>query len=438
MISFLKKTINVQIKFNTSRIIRAIMNTFARIFPLILIGTFAEAIEQSCFSNNGFFTTIYHLNKIIPTFIFNDAHNMLQAIADVTINISSAFVAFFIAKYIAHSYQKNEDLAGISGLLFFLLTTYNFKSNSREIFFFNDLGISNLLLALVFGTIAGWLFAKLSKHKLSSSLNSTVEIVRQSLNDIFPVIIILILGAIVSFIFSKFAPLGITQELYLFLALPRQSHHHLFNIIRMVFFNNLMCSIGLYGPLNTLHQTIDLNQTTANLNYAIVHHSLYNVPYPISMHTLYYTYATFGGNGMLNGLIIAILLCSHNKYQRHIAKLSLIPNLLNFNSPLLIGLPIVLNPLLMIPFLITPIVCITIAYFFIKTGFIPPAVYTIPSTTPGILAAYLGTNGNPRALLVSIINIIVATIIYIPFVKMSNRAFKVINQEEGFNDETKD
>ena len=199
-----------------------------------------------------------------------------------------------------------------------------------------------------------------------------------------------------------------------------------------------MCSIGLYGPLNTLHQTIDLNQTTANLNYAIVHHSLYNVPYPISMHTLYYTYATFGGNGMLNGLIIAILLCSHNKYQRHIVKLSLIPNLLNFNSPLLIGLPIVLNPLLMIPFLITPIVCITIAYFFIKTGFIPPAVYTIPSTTPGILAAYLGTNGNPRALLVSIINIIIATIIYIPFVKMSNRAFKVINQEEGFNDETKD
>ena len=118
-------------------------------------------------------------------------------------------------------------------------------------------------------------------------------------------------------------------------------------------------------------------------------------------------------------------------------KLSLIPNILNFNSPLLVGLPIILNPLLIIPFLIAPIVCLIIAYLFIKVGFIPPAVYTIPPTTPGILAAYLGTNGNLRALLVSIINLVVATLIYIPFVKVSNRALNATNKEEGFNNATK-
>lgn len=437
MVSFLKRIINWQTEFNTSRIIRAIMNTFASIFPFILIGTFAETIEQSCFASNGFFTTIFQLNKLIPSNIFNGTHDMLQAIADVTINLSSVFTAFFIAKYIAHSYQKNEYLAGFTGLIVFLLTTYNFKTNSRETFFFSDLGINNLLLALVFGIIAGWLFAKLSREIHYSEANSTAGIVRQGLTNIFPIIIILILTIIISFIFSKFAPLGITRELYLFLAIPRQTYHHFINIIRMVFFNNLMCSIGLFGPLNVLHQTTDLNQTIANLNYAIVHHSLYNVPYPISMHTLYYTYATFGGNGMLNGLIIAILICSHNKYQRNIVKLSLIPNILNFNSPLLVGLPIILNPLLIIPFLIAPIVCLIIAYLFIKVGFIPPAVYTIPPTTPGILAAYLGTNGNLRALLVSIINLVVATLIYIPFVKVSNHALNATNKEEGFNNATK-
>lgn len=438
MASFIKKIINIQKRFNMQRIIRAIMNTFASIFPFILIGTFADAIEKACFSPNGFFTSIYHLNHIIPTPIFNGVHAILQIITDITINISSVFAAFFIAKYIAKSYCKNEQMAGITGVIFFLMTTYNFNPKSRNVFFFNDLGMNNLLLAIIFGMFAGWLFTKLSQHHVMvKQQKPTAEIMRQKLNDFIPIIVTLSIGALISYLIYLVAPLGITKELYLFLAIPRQSHHQLFNIIRMIFFNNLMCCVGLYGPLNVLHQTTDLNQTTANLNYAIIHHSLANVPYPISMHALYYTYATFGGNGMVNGLIIAILLCSHNHYQRKIAKLSLVPNLLNFNSPLLVGLPIILNPLLIIPFLITPVISVLIAYFFIKTGLVPPTVYPIPPTTPGILAAYLGTNCNIGALLVSILNLVIATLIYMPFVKMSDKLLNAINKEEGFIDETK-
>jgi len=49
----------------------------------------------------------------------------------------------------------------------------------------------------------------------------------------------------------------------------------------------------------------------------------------------------------------------------------------------------------------------------------PPVVYSVPSSTPGPLIAFLGTNGNWVALIVSMICLVVSTLIYIPFVKMS-------------------
>ena len=62
------------------------------------------------------------------------------------------------------------------------------------------------------------------------------------------------------------------------------------------------------------------------------------------------------------GLIIAILIFSKAKEQKSIAKLSLAPGLFNINEMVIFGLPIVLNPIYIIPFVLAPLVNITIGY----------------------------------------------------------------------------
>ena len=50
----------------------------------------------------------------------------------------------------------------------------------------------------------------------------------------------------------------------------------------------------------------------------------------------------------------------------------------NINEPVIFGVPIVLNPILMIPFIFAPMVLATIAWFATKLGLVSEVVFTAP------------------------------------------------------------
>ena len=105
------------------------------------------------------------------------------------------------------------------------------------------------------------------------------------------------------------------------------------------------------------------------------------------------TYMSLGGSGCTLGLIIAIFLFSKRADYRAIAKLSVGPGIFEINECMTFGLPIVLNPYLVLPFIITPLINGTIGYFATKIGFAGVALYAMPWTTPPIISAWLSTVG---------------------------------------------
>ena len=134
------------------------------------------------------------------------------------------------------------------------------------------------------------------------------------------------------------------------------------------------------------------------------------------------TYMSLGGSGCTLGLVIAILLLSKREDYRAIAKLETAPAIFEINEPMIFGLPIVLNPLLVVPFILTPLVTGTFAYFMTKIGFAGVCVYAMPWTTPPILSAWLSTGGSIGAIVTQIICIVMAALIYAPFVLLANKA----------------
>ena len=134
------------------------------------------------------------------------------------------------------------------------------------------------------------------------------------------------------------------------------------------------------------------------------------------------TYMSLGGSGCTLGLVIAILLLSKREDYRAIAKLETAPAIFEINEPMIFGLPIVLNPLLVVPFILTPLVTGTFAYFMTKIGFAGVCVYAMPWTTPPILSAWLSTGGRIGAIVTQIICIVMAVLIYAPFVLLANKA----------------
>lgn len=129
------------------------------------------------------------------------------------------------------------------------------------------------------------------------------------------------------------------------------------------------------------------------------------------------SYVTIGGSGATFGLTVLMLVLAKSEQLKAIGKAEIVPALFNINEPLLFGLPIVYNPALAIPFIVAPLVTMSIAYWAITLGIIPPVIVQMPWPSPLGIGAFVSTGGNILAVVVALINVVVATLIYFPFFK---------------------
>ncbi len=157
-----------------------------------------------------------------------------------------------------------------------------------------------------------------------------------------------------------------------------------------------------------------------DLAYFEEHRTTDGMPY-IWTQGSFAAYSQMGGAGVTLGLLIAIFVFSKRKDVREVAKLSAPMGLFNINEPVIFGLPIVLNPIYFIPWLIVPPVCTLVAYLFTAGGLIPPVYVQVPWVMPAGIYAFLGTGGNLMAGLVSLLNLGISFLIWSPFVLLANR-----------------
>lgn len=139
--------------------------------------------------------------------------------------------------------------------------------------------------------------------------------------------------------------------------------------------------------------------------------------YPIN-NIMLTMFGEFGGSGLTLGLVISILLFGKRQDNRAIATLSIVPGIFNINETVTFGVPIVMNPILAIPFILAPIASITMGWLLIVSGFCPPCVLEVPWTTPPILYGFLATGANIRGAISQLMALVLVIAIYAPFVKI--------------------
>lgn len=148
-------------------------------------------------------------------------------------------------------------------------------------------------------------------------------------------------------------------------------------------------------------------------------------------------FATFGGCGSTLSLLIAMLLFCHSKRIKEMGKLALIPGIFGINEPLVFGLPIVLNPMILIPFMLVPTVNIIVSYVCMSIGLVPLCSgVAIPWTMPVILSGFLATGW--RGAVLQLILLILGVFIYMPFIKMMDKQYlkdEANASEKGDEDE---
>lgn len=431
MNSILDKTlVPMATKLNNQRHVAAVRDAFMLVFPLTIASSIVILVNNLLFSHDSFIVQLFNLSKFFPN--LDAAQRVLTPVANGTINIMSIFITFLVAQILANYFKADSTLVGLTSIaVFMILYPTPFSANEVNVITTQYLGAQGLFVAIIVGCLVGEFLPKLFKYKkLQIKMPEMVPpAVSRSFSGMIPIVIVVATAAIFSFLISLVAPSGINELIYTSLQAPlRDLGGNVFGVLILAFLQTLLFSVGIHGPntLNAVRSAIFTEQDLANLEFINNGGSLWDVPYKETWGILNDMFANMGGTGMTLGLIIAIFIASKRADQREVAKMSLVPGIFQINEPMIFGLPIVLNPIMIIPFIITPMANILVGYFAtVVFRIMPTPAISVPWTTPGIINLFLGTGGNVMGLIVGILCLAVSIIIYLPFVIASNRAQKI-------------
>lgn len=140
----------------------------------------------------------------------------------------------------------------------------------------------------------------------------------------------------------------------------------------------------------------------------------------IVVEPFYQWFVWIGGAGATLGLLIAAAMFAKSQRLKVINKLAIIPGIFNINEPVIFGYPIVMNPILGIPFILAPLVLGTISYFACYFDLVNVPYLLAPWTLPAPIGAWMAT-GDWRSVVLVFILIAVSVVIYTPFLRLYDK-----------------
>lgn len=209
----------------------------------------------------------------------------------------------------------------------------------------------HIILAIITPLYITPLMAKLmaiNVLKMTSS-DSAGSIVRESLNMVIPAIV-------VAFVVMAFNSLFLTVvsdiSLDKLMLMDYANDPYVFGLT-FASLNSLLWFFGIHGYYALLPM-VDMLQEASNLSYSTMMAGGI-APYPMNL-SFMGSFVFVGGSGSTLSLVLALLLFAKQRTLRLIAMASVPIALINVNEILLFGLPIIYNPRLLLPFVLTPLV----------------------------------------------------------------------------------
>jgi PTS system cellobiose-specific IIC component len=423
-------------KLNAQRHICAVRDAFILSFPLTMAGSLMVLLNNVFLSADGFMFKILQFDKLFPGIVKFQA--VFAPVVKGSADIFSILIVFLIARNLAKLREGDDLLTGLTAISVYFIIYPDYFDNEGVNYLTNQyMGAQGLFVAILVGLLVGELMSRLAKSdKLEIKMPEQVPpAVARSFKVLIPIIITTVFFSVLNYFVKMAAPGGLHELIYNIIQTPlTRMSQSLFSVIILALLSQLLWAMGIHGP-NTIAAIRDTMFSEAG-NATLLHYAesgtTWGAPFPITYSGLATAFAEYGGSGATLGLIIAILIFSKNKESKSIGKLSFVPGLFNINEMVIFGLPIILNPIYIIPFIIAPLVNIMIGYTAVMIlKIMPPVTIGIPWTTPGPLMPFLGTGGNIVALFVGFICLAVSVLIYSPFVIAANKAAIIEDEREN-------
>ena len=189
-------------------------------------------------------------------------------------------------------------------------------------------------------------------------------------------------------------------------------------ILVYAFLVTMLWSVGINGDnaLDAIVAPIFLQFLAANVEAVTAGQPL---PY-VTAYGFFTNFVNVGGTGATIALAL-VLWNSKEPGFRKISRLSLPTQIFQINEPIFFGLPIVLNPIFMVPYVLNALILTTGSYLLMDWHVIHKPFVNIPWTTPPIIGHYLVSGGDWKAAVWGAVSILIAMTVYFPFAKAAER-----------------
>jgi PTS system cellobiose-specific IIC component len=411
---FNDKLMPIAVKFSTNKVLVSIRDGLSLTMILAIVGSIFMLIVS--FPIPGW---PQYLNSI-------GISQYLSKGVDSTFSLVGLVASFSVSWSYAKQYKQDGIAVGIISLCSFVMVTPFVNTKIDSGITLGYMGAKGIFTAIIIAIISTHIYKFFIDRNIKIKLPDSVPpAVSRSFIAIIPGSVIFTLWLIV-YSGLDFFELPNTHDL-IATALSGPIGFlggSVFGTAIIVALNSLFWFIGIHGgsTINSIMSPVWLGNLQANMDaYKSGEPLKYIFTQPFMDNYVY-----LGGGGATLGLVIAIAIIARqkkaSKRTKAIAPLSFVPGLFNINEPAIFGLPIILNVYLLIPFVITPVVNLFIAYFATLVGLIPYTRATATWTMPPILSGFL-TTGSFRASILQILLIIIDVLIYIGFYASLERSY---------------
>ena len=174
----------------------------------------------------------------------------------------------------------------------------------------------------------------------------------------------------------------------------------------------LLWSVGIHG-MNVVTAIAAPFWFTTLAGNATGGHGIVTEPF-------FHIFAHLGGSGATWPLVI-YMLRSRSDQLRMVGKVALGPAIFNINEPVTFGVPMTLNPIMMIPFVLVPALIVTINYIVFSIGWVHVPVVIQPFTVPVGISGFIASGGDIKGSLLQFCDLALSALIYYPFFKAWER-----------------
>lgn len=412
----------------------ALRDAFISLMPITIAGSLAVLIKS--------LITAAKVHLGWNTFAF--AMQPLVSISDLvwrgTFSLYACFFALALGYQLAKNFEGNRLAAAIVSLSSFSLSIANyakirFHGESvvvKNAFDISQFSTTGLFTAILFGSIGFLIYYACYKARFMLHLSTNMPHAEQAAFDsLIPAMVAVFSVGGINYLFQAVTHDYFGDWLLTTIQMPLVKWGQGFGTVLLV---TLLVQVFWFfginglGVLSPILDSIWLTAQNGNITAA----TSGKVPPYVWVRGSFNVFAWFGGAGGTLMLIVAILVFSKRSDYRTIAKIALAPGIFNIGEPILLGLPVVLNPVYLIPFLLTPVVNVAFSYWVSVMGLVNPVQVAVPSIMPPIIGPFLACNYDWRAIILSIVNMLIAFAIWSPFVIAADKIADTNNPKTFF------